>query len=133
MIDMDKLKLVNDMYGHQAGDTAIATLGTALTKVFLRQSDVLCRYGGDEFGVAFPNCGVLEAQTSAGRICEKVRNLKFGAMPGLEVTSSVGCAVLSRPSACEDALSLIELADQALYDAKHRGRDGFSVFEWPRP
>ena len=46
MIDLDKLKLVNDMYGHQAGDAAIANLGGALAKVFLRQSDVLCRYGG---------------------------------------------------------------------------------------
>jgi diguanylate cyclase (GGDEF)-like protein len=68
MIDMDKLKLINDMYGHQAGDTAIATLGTALAKVFLRQSDVLCRYGGDEFAAILHNTDWKMAQTLGRRL-----------------------------------------------------------------
>jgi GGDEF domain-containing protein len=147
LLDVDHFKHINDEYGHQAGDRVISEVAASLRESSRNydlksryQSEavegnppqvIAGRYGGDEFGVAFPNCGVLEARTIAARICEKVRSLRLPAQPGLKVTSSIGCAVLVNPSACEEELALIELADQALYDAKHRGRDGFSVFEWP--
>ncbi len=127
MIDMDKLKLVNDMYGHQAGDTAIATLGRALTKVFLRQSDVLCRYGGDEFAAILHNTDWKMAQTLARRLGDTLTQLP-APHPAMEfsIGASVGVAQLE-PS--EDAEVWKARADKALYKAKQNGRDRVSVAE----
>lgn len=125
MIDMDKLKLVNDMYGHQAGDTAIATLGTALTKVFLRQSDVLCRYGGDEFAAILHNTDWKMAQTLARRLQDTLSQLP-APHPAMEfsIGASVGVAQLEP---LEDAEEWKARADKALYKAKQNGRDRVSV------
>ena len=127
MIDLDKLKLVNDMYGHQAGDAAIATLGRALAKVFLRQSDVLCRYGGDEFAVILHNTDWKMAQTLARRLQEQI-----GVMPSphpameFQIGASVGVAQLDP---FEDAGEWIARADKALYKAKQNGRDRVAIAE----
>lgn len=127
MIDMDKLKLVNDMYGHQAGDTAIATLGTALTKVFLRQSDVLCRYGGDEFAAILHNTDWKMAQTLARRLQDTLTQLP-APHPAMEfsIGASVGVAQLEP---LEDAEMWKARADKALYKAKQNGRDRVAVAE----
>ncbi len=127
MIDMDKLKLVNDMYGHQAGDTAIATLGRALTKVFLRQSDVLCRYGGDEFAAILHNTDWKMAQTLARRLGDTLTQLP-APHPAMEfsIGASVGVAQLEP---LEDAEVWKARADKALYKAKQNGRDRVAVAE----
>ncbi len=127
MIDLDKLKLVNDMYGHQAGDAAIATLGNALSKVFLRQSDILCRYGGDEFAVILQNTDWKMAQTLARRLQEQI-----SAMPSphpsmeFQIGASVGVAQLDP---YEDAAEWMARADKALYRAKQNGRDRVCIAE----
>ncbi|MFO0070492.1 MAG: diguanylate cyclase, partial [Gemmatimonas sp.] len=72
MLDIDRLKLVNDMYGHQAGDAAIVNLSKALAATFLRQSDVLCRLGGDEFAVILFNTDWKVAVTLARRLQEQL-------------------------------------------------------------
>ena len=127
MIDMDKLKLVNDMYGHQAGDTAIATLGTALTKVFLRQSDALCRYGGDEFAAILHNTDWKMAQTLARRLQETLSHLP-APHPAMEfsISASVGVAQLEP---LENPEEWKARADRALYKAKQNGRDRVAVAE----
>lgn len=127
MIDMDKLKMVNDMYGHQAGDTAIATLGRALTKVFLRQSDVLCRYGGDEFAAILHNTDWKMAETLARRLGDTLTQLP-APHPAMEfsIGASVGVAQLE---ALEDAEEWKARADKALYKAKQNGRDRVAVAE----
>jgi diguanylate cyclase (GGDEF)-like protein len=127
MIDMDKLKLVNDMYGHQAGDTAIATLGRALTKVFLRQSDVLCRYGGDEFAAILHNTDWKMAQTLARRLGDTLAQLP-APHPAMEfsIGASVGVAQLEP---LEDSEGWKARADKALYKAKQNGRDRVAVAE----
>jgi len=127
MIDMDKLKLVNDMYGHQAGDTAIATLGTALTKVFLRQSDVLCRYGGDEFVAILHNTDWKMAQTLARRLQETLSHLP-APHPAMEfsISASVGVAQLEP---LENPEEWKARADKALYKAKQSGLDRVAVAE----
>ena len=95
MIDLNKLKVINDSYGHPAGDAAIVSVRKALWKVFLRQSDVICRYGGDEFAVILNGCDVLVAQTLAKRLVEAVRTLPK-AHPAMEFAlgASVGVAQL---------------------------------------
>ncbi|QJR34315.1 GGDEF domain-containing protein [Gemmatimonas groenlandica] len=127
MIDLDKLKLVNDMYGHQAGDAAIANLGGALSKVFLRQSDVLCRYGGDEFVAILHNTDWKMAQTLARRLQEQVAAMP-APHPAMEfsIGASVGVAQLE---AHEEVDEWIARADKALYKAKQNGRDRVCVAE----
>jgi diguanylate cyclase len=127
MIDLDKLKLVNDMYGHQAGDAAIANLGGALAKVFLRQSDVLCRYGGDEFAAILHNTDWKMAQTLARRLQEQVAAMP-APHPAMEfsIGASVGVAQLE---AHEEVDEWIARADKALYQAKQNGRDRVCVAE----
>jgi len=131
MIDMDKLKLVNDMYGHQAGDAAIATLGKALSKVFLRQSDVLCRYGGDEFSVILHNTDWKMAQTLARRLQEQLQALP-APHPAMEfsIGASVGVAQLEPQ---EDVTEWVARADKALYKAKQNGRERVCVAEGSVP
>lgn len=127
MIDLDKLKLVNDMYGHQAGDQAISNLGGALSKVFLRQSDVLCRYGGDEFAVILQNTDWKMAQTLARRLQEQLVSMP-APHPAMEfsIGASVGVAQLE---AHEEVDEWIARADKALYKAKQNGRDRVCVAE----
>lgn len=127
MIDRDKRKLVNDMYGHQAGDQAIANLDRALAKVFLRQSDVLCRYGGDEFAVIPHNTDWKMAQTLARRLQEQVAAMP-APHPAMEfaIGASVGVAQLE---AHEEVGEWIMRADKALYKAKQNGRDRVCVAE----
>ena len=127
MIDLDKLKLVNDMYGHQAGDAAIATLGKALSKVFLRQTDVLCRYGGDEFAVILHNTDWKMAQTLARRLQDQISEMP-APHPAMEfqIGASVGVAQLEQ---FEDTAEWVARADKALYRAKQNGRDRVCIAE----
>ena len=127
MIDLDKLKLVNDMYGHQAGDAAIANLGGALAKVFLRHSDILCRYGGDEFTAILHNTDWKMAQTLAHRLQEQIAAMP-APHPAMEfaIGASVGVAQLEPH---EELEAWIARADKALYLAKQNGRDRVCVAE----
>lgn len=125
MVDMDKLKLVNDMYGHQAGDAAIQNLGKALSKTFLRQSDVLCRLGGDEFAAILHNTDWKMAQTLAKRLQEQLA-LMPAPHPSMEfsVGASVGVAQLEIHEEVEE---WVARADKALYKAKQNGRERVCV------
>ena len=127
MVDMDKLKLVNDMYGHQSGDVAIQNLGKALSKTFLRQSDVLCRLGGDEFAAILHNTDWKMAQTLARRLQEQL-SMMPAPHPSMEfsVGASVGVAQLEIHEEVEE---WIARADKALYKAKQNGRERVCVAE----
>ncbi|MES2523645.1 MAG: GGDEF domain-containing protein [Gemmatimonadota bacterium] len=125
MADLDKLKLVNDMYGHQAGDVAIIGLAKALTKVFMRQSDVVCRIGGDEFAVLLTNTDWKVASSLARRLQEQIAELPTP-HPSMEfkVGASVGVAQLE---SFEELDEWVSRADKALYKAKQNGRDRVCV------
>lgn len=127
MVDLDKLKLVNDMYGHQAGDQAIQALANALGRVFLRQSDVLCRFGGDEFTAILHNTDWKMAQTLARRLQEQLAGMP-APHPAMEfsIGASVGVAQLEMH---EDVGEWLARADKALYKAKQNGRDRVCVAE----
>jgi diguanylate cyclase (GGDEF)-like protein len=127
MADLDKLKMVNDLYGHQAGDLAITGLAKALSKVFLRQSDILCRLGGDEFAAILHNTDWKVAQTLAERLQEQVAAMP-NPHPAMEfsVGVSVGVAQLETH---EELEHWIARADQALYQAKRNGRSRVCVAE----
>lgn len=120
LVDLDKLKFVNDMYGHQAGDAFITGVAKCMAKVFLRQSDVICRQGGDEFSAVLNNTDMKVAFTLAKRLQDAIATMP-SPHPGLEfqVGASIGLAQLDT---AEDIEEWIARADRALYQAKHGDR-----------
>ncbi len=127
MVDLDKFKLVNDMYGHQAGDQTLVNVGRCLSKVFMRQSDVVCRYGGDEYAVVLNNTDVKVAHMLARRLLEAVATMP-SPHPSMEfaVGASVGIAEYDGE---EQLDAWIARTDRALYTAKHSGSDRIAVAE----
>lgn len=121
MLDLDHFKKVNDTYGHQAGDEVLKALGSMLREDS-REGDILCRYGGEEFCLVFPNMPL----TAAVARVEFWRQ-KFAALPiafgdfSMQVSFSAGVACY--PDHGEHRDGLIERADAALYQAKHQGRN----------
>jgi diguanylate cyclase (GGDEF)-like protein len=124
MIDLDKLKLINDKFGHPVGDAAIRQIA-AILKTLLRSGDTAARYGGEEFGIILPDTSLLEAALIADRLCSQIRGTP---VPGLgRVTASIGAAAFPKHAAnMED---LVERADKALYVAKNGGRDQVRLYE----
>jgi diguanylate cyclase (GGDEF)-like protein len=122
MIDIDHFKHYNDAFGHIAGDECIRAVAAALTSS-MRESDLVCRYGGEEFAVILPRAGVGQATTAAQRAREAVRALDIphpderGRVP-----VSIGVAAMV-PAHGVDAQALVAQADAALYRAKLAGRD----------
>ena len=130
LIDIDHFKAVNDSFGHLAGDRALRTIARALT-IFLREYDLVGRFGGEEFALLLPQAKALDAH----RIAERIR-AHIGSMPitvsddpdaepvGLSI--SVGVAVLGARRDSSSGAQLTELlaaADGALYQAKRNGRN----------
>lgn len=128
MIDLDKLKVINDTYGHPVGDAAIRQVAWTL-KNLLRSGDTAARYGGEEFAVVLPETPLTEAALIADRLCRQVSST---AVPGLgQISVSIGAA--SFPEQAAAAEELIERADMALYVAKHSGRNQVRVFDGYSP
>lgn len=126
LCDIDHFKLYNDTYGHQAGDRCLYQVAQAIMKVANRPLDLVARYGGEEFVILLPETDVAGATYVATQICTQVRAL---AIPHLrshqnQVTISAGVAT-ANPCIEVEVANLIEMADQALYQAKREGRDRF--------
>ncbi len=119
MIDVDELKAVNDTYGHQGGDLAIVGVAGCLSKVFLRQTDVLCRFGGDEFVAVLHNTDTKMAQSLSKRLLGMVSEMPTPDGMPFKVGVSIGLAELA---ATDDVTAWVLRADQALYGAKRNGR-----------
>ena len=132
MLDIDHFKRFNDRFGHDAGDALLAHFGELLGKV-VRNEDITCRYGGEEFTVLMPEADATLAQTRAEEICAAVRamdvqhrNLSLG-----KVTISIGVATFDQHGRTPD--ELLRNADNALYMAKNSGRDRVVVAEILHP
>lgn len=124
MLDLDHFKKVNDTHGHRAGDLVIRGLANLL-RHRLRKTDVIGRYGGEEFIVALLDCPIERAKGILKSVCDDFSRLAFkGAGSEFSVTLSVGLAALSDYPHPEDA---IEAADQALYERKRAGRNGVTA------
>ncbi len=121
MIDLDRFKAVNDKYGHPAGDEVLRIYSNKVLDDF-RQHDLVCRFGGEEFAVVFPNTSEKGAIAALRKIKEKIANLYF-MHAGIKLplpTFSAGLAILYLN---DDSGDLIKRADQALYEAKRLGRN----------
>lgn len=127
-IDMDGFKNVNTNHGHMAGSKALVE-AAAVIRGCARETDVVARFGGDEFAVILPDTPREGSIFVAQRICERLRAFKFLQGDGLEVhlTASVGIAVL--PDVTTSAEELIRAADRAMYQVKNTGKDGIYVAE----
>lgn len=122
MIDLDHFKRVNDTAGHSAGDEVLVQIA-ALLKRHIRGSDIACRFGGEEFTLVLPNATLQSARKRAEAICLAVRE-ESGYLMG--VTASLGVALF--PESAAEPEALLRAADQALYQAKGRGRNQVCVF-----
>lgn len=120
MIDVDKFKLVNDTYGHPMGDQVLITLSRLLQQR-LRKTDIVGRYGGEEFAVILPDCDLQTAVQIINQLRESFAALSFPAS-GENFSSSFSCGVASL-SLFKDVERICNAADVALYRAKESGRN----------
>ncbi|MDD2541493.1 MAG: GGDEF domain-containing protein [Desulfuromonadaceae bacterium] len=120
MVDIDNFKQVNDTWGHQVGDLVLQHLTEILVDA-LRQTDVLARFGGEEFVILLPHTPEVEANKLAERLRTAVEQTPLHRIPELRVTVSIGTACLLPDD--DTAYSLLERADKAMYWAKREGRN----------
>jgi len=129
IIDLDNFKQVNDSHGHQIGDELLRRLGAVL-RAQARRNDVCCRYGGDEFIIVMPETIKSEAAVVAERVRKTVEEIAVSASNTVvRATVSIGAA--SYPQDVTNKQALIKAADDALYAAKHDGRNALRIFTPP--
>tara|TARA_R100000005_G_scaffold96715_1_gene86578 strand:+ start:115 stop:1314 length:1200 start_codon:yes stop_codon:yes gene_type:complete len=122
-IDLDNFKAINDRYGHEAGDRVLATAASNIRRN-ARGSDVVIRWGGEEFVILLPNTDAAGAVKSIRRL----RNIGLGTRPdGQMVTASFG--IVDRQSVnVADWSALVDIADNQMYDAKSRGGNDIAAY-----
>jgi diguanylate cyclase (GGDEF)-like protein/PAS domain S-box-containing protein len=121
LIDVDNFKLINDRWGHAAGDEVLRRLGMVL-RTTVRLPDLPARYGGEEFVVLLPESGEESAMGLARRVMQRVATEPWENEP---LTISVGMAAMNE--SLENGFQLVELADEALYAAKRAGKNRVMV------
>jgi diguanylate cyclase (GGDEF)-like protein len=122
MIDVDNFKAFNDQYGHTAGDSVLVAVAEALRE-YLRPTDLVARFGGDEFSVLLPDLHVKQARQTAERIRQQIAGLSPPSL-ATAVTVSIG---LAERTPSDDVATLVQRADAAMYDAKEAGRNRVAV------
>ena len=125
LVDIDHFKSINDASGHLVGDDVLRGVADALARVFLRKSDFVARYGGDELAVVLREASLGDAARLAERVLSRVRMLRIPAGDRqVGVTVSIGASALGRE---DDAKRWFGRADRGLYAAKAAGRDAFAA------
>ncbi|WP_448549533.1 diguanylate cyclase [Thalassotalea fusca] len=127
LLDVDDFKEFNDSYGHDLGDVVLQEIGNCLNELY-REDDAFCRYGGEEFAFVIAINQETDAHTFAKRLLSKIRDIRIeqSDMPLIKVTVSLGISIC-QPHAKADLEQQIKLADQAMYDAKNKGKDQYIV------
>lgn len=125
LIDLDHFKVYNDTYGHLAGDDCLKAVAKTLAAIPTRATDLVCRYGGEEFAVLLPDTPQAGARHIALDMQQSIQNLTITDAAGLasgSITLSLGMATLT-PARDSDSRELIKIADAALYRCKSQGRN----------
>lgn len=121
--DLDNFKALNDRFGHQAGD-AVLCAWSELLRQGMRSSDVLCRYGGEEFAIVLPHCSLAMAIERAEALRTQFEALNLSTDPhGPRIGTTVSLGIAQAVAGCRNASDLIQSADAALYRAKRLGRN----------
>lgn len=127
ILDVDFLKAINDGLGHLAGDKALCAIADTLVRLS-RPSDLIARYGGDEFVILMPETGDKAALAAAERIVDTVKSLTVKG-DSASVRLSISAGIASFPKAAVDKDELFAAADKALYLAKQSGRARSRIYE----
>lgn len=120
-IDIDYFKNVNDQFGHVVGSKLLSDLA-AILRIQLRSSDLVYRFGGDEFIVLLPNSNIEESKKIAIRISEAVKGAEFTIDQNKKYKLSLSIGIAEFPSDADNAKSIIEFADKMMYMSKKSGR-----------
>lgn len=119
-LDIDFFKSVNDQFGHDAGDSVLANLADILRQR-TRQADIVARIGGEEFALLLPDTSASAAQQLAQELLESIERTPIPTVG--HITVSAGVSSLRSEEASDDLHSMIKRSDEALYEAKHAGRN----------
>lgn len=126
VIDIDKFKIINDTFGHLAGDKVLNVIAQTLQKL-IRNTDFIARFGGEEFALLLPDISNDQAQVALEKLRRAIKNIPFKfKKENISITISVGCTRFYKN---DDIESAFERADQALYHAKSSGRNQVINFD----
>ena len=118
IMDIDKLKVINDTYGHQVGDFVLSKFSSIMEETF-RKTDVITRYGGDEFTVLFSQNSKEQAQEAVSRVREQVEGKEFTCgNTGIKVGFSISVGIASYSEDFKDESEMLEAADKDMYREK---------------
>ena len=123
LLDIDDFKKVNDVHGHAAGDQVLVSLAEML-KANVREFDIACRIGGEEFAVVLPSSDAADALGFANRMLERISDIDFGPAGRVTVSAGIACS----PEHGMNARELLGSADTAMLTAKSRGKDQIVLF-----
>ncbi|GAA0786368.1 sensor domain-containing diguanylate cyclase [Marinobacterium sediminicola] len=128
LIDVDDFKQINDVYGHLAGDQVLRRLAEYISN-FVRRSDLLFRWGGEEFVLVCPDTDASGMRELINKLCRGIECLSIdGELAGRSITVSAGIAVF--PGHATDLINLTARADSALYSAKRQGKNRVILFDY---
>jgi diguanylate cyclase (GGDEF)-like protein len=127
MLDLDHFKNFNDMYGHDAGDMLLRKLGELLRKN-LRQSDIMCRYGGEEFVIVLIDSSLAEVRHRLEKVQKMVKEIEIQKGKERFAGVSVSIGLVEAHDSDWTTSRLLRAADEALYAAKKAGRDRMVVY-----
>jgi diguanylate cyclase (GGDEF)-like protein len=122
MMDIDHFKPFNDAHGHELGDLLLAALGNFL-RAQVREQDIVCRYGGEEFTIILPEASLEATLQRAQKIRDGVRRVAVPSERGPVGSLTVSLGVAAYPDHGSTSRALLSAADAALYRAKEQGRD----------
>jgi diguanylate cyclase (GGDEF)-like protein len=129
IVDIDHFKQINDRFGHDAGDAVLRQVA-ALMRVKTRTTDTVCRTGGEEFLIIFPNETAEEGRILCSRLRVAMDEMTFGSgrTEGEKIRATISIGVATRKPETRDVAALLKSADSALYEAKRAGRNRVTVY-----